>query len=940
MDNKLLAGLNEEQIKAVTTTEGYVRVIAGAGSGKTKALTTRYAYLVDELDISPNRILSVTFTNKAANEMKERIINLVGDIPTPYIMTFHGFCNRFLHSEIEVLGISSKFKIMDTDDQLDILKVVYNELGLTNKDFPYKRALTEIIGAGCKNGQRTILSNYEELIEKYSSYELNQLMQLAPTNEMKMIYGYLREQKRDACLDYEDLLNFALYILKTRKEVRDTWENVFDYIQVDEFQDVSLREVELVGILANKCNNLFVVGDDSQCVPEGSMIMTEQGEIPVEKISVGDKVLSGIGNSEVGSFAVDEVLVKDVDSYLIEVKTTNGYILKSTPEHQLYAVQDIDIPVSGANYLYHYASKIKDVNTGVYGSILNMDGSIVEVKNIDLADRFLKSLYDLDETFDKTYTFANFTDEAMSLCKMEDLVEGDLLPVYSNGKVTIEEVIEVNRVYYKGKVYDLNISPTRNYIVNGIIVHNCIYSFRGSDVNCIVHFEEIMNKVQGKKNKVQSIYMTTNYRSTPEILDVSNSLIKHNVNRLDKNLVAHNSNGAKVLHYHARNIYNEADWVARRILSLNRPFSDFAILYRSNSTSRAIEEKLMENNIPYEVLSGISFYARKEIKDVLAVLSLVAFGDNLSFQRTIKNLSLGIGPKKIQILQELSGNKTTLYNALRANIDIKGFKSTKAAWLVDLIEDLRAYSETETISMLMGRVFTALNLEEMYKESEVERWENLQELKRSAQHYEHSQHEKVDLGEYLSMLSLYTNADREEKIDTVKLMTIHAAKGLEFPIVFVVGMNEGLMPSSRTNSIEMLEEERRIAYVAMTRAKELLFLSDAEGENFDRSYRLPSRFLFNIPRDLYNSEGKMDEYLVKQTQMKVMEDERKLVKPTSSILDSISDMNSIQINNRVRHSSFGEGTVMQITNDAYVILFDEVGLKGIRLDSKKIEKIR
>ena len=281
----------------------------------------------------------------------------------------------------------------------------YNELGLTNKDFPYKRALTEIIGAGCKNGQRTILSNYEELIEKYSSYELNQLMQLAPTNEMKMIYGYLREQKRDACLDYEDLLNFALYILKTRKEVRDTWENVFDYIQVDEFQDVSLREVELVGILANKCNNLFVVGDDSQCVPEGSMIMTEQGEIPVEKISVGDKVLSGIGNSEVGSFAVDEVLVKDVDSYLIEVKTTNGYILKSTPEHQLYAVQDIDIPVSGATYLYHYASKIKDVNTGVYGSILNMDGSIVEVKNIDLADRFLKSLYDLDETFDKTYTF-------------------------------------------------------------------------------------------------------------------------------------------------------------------------------------------------------------------------------------------------------------------------------------------------------------------------------------------------------------------------------------------------------------------------------------------------------------------------------------------------------------------------------------------------------
>ena len=281
MSNKLLVGLNEDQIKAVTTTEGYVRVIAGAGSGKTKALTHRFCHLVNDLDISPERILSVTFTNKAANEMKERIMKMVGDVGTPYIMTFHGFCNRFLHSEIEVLGISSKFKIMDTDDQIDILKVVYNDLGLTNKDLPYKRALTEIIGAGCKNGQRSFLSNYEELLEKYTSYELHQLMQLAPTTEMKMIYGYLREQKRDACLDYEDLLNLALYILKTRKEIRESWELAFDYIQVDEFQDVSLREVELVGILANKCGNLFVVGDDSQCIPAGSMIRTANGEVPL-----------------------------------------------------------------------------------------------------------------------------------------------------------------------------------------------------------------------------------------------------------------------------------------------------------------------------------------------------------------------------------------------------------------------------------------------------------------------------------------------------------------------------------------------------------------------------------------------------------------------------------------------------------------------------------
>ena len=943
MENKLLKGLNEDQIKAVTTTEGYVRVIAGAGSGKTKALTHRFAYLVDELDISPDRILSVTFTNKAANEMKERIMKMVGDIGTPYIMTFHGFCNRFLHSEIEVLGISSKFKIMDVDDQLDILKVVYAEMGLSNKDLPYKRALTEIIGAGCKNGQRTYISNYEELIEKYSSYELNQLMQLAPTKEQKMIYGYLREQKRDACLDYEDLLNFALYILKTRKEVRESWEFAFDYIQVDEFQDVSLREVELVGILSNKCNNLFVVGDDSQCIPKGSKVATSSGEVNIEDIKVGDKVLSGIGHSFVGEFEVTDVFSKEVDTFIYEIETTDKQVLKATGEHSLFAVREEEIPVSGVTILNLFNSPGRNYTTGTYTHLVRTpNGSNFAFSTYDSAIKYAESqLITEKDSIGKSelYTSANLVDTPMYLCKVNELSQGDLIAVYEGGKLVLTEIKSVNMVKYVGTVYDLNVEETHNYIVDDCVVHNCIYSFRGSDVNCIVHFGEIMNKVQGKNNSVTSIYLTTNYRSTPEILDVSNSLIKHNLNRLDKNLVANNPNGTKVLHYHARNIYNEADWVARRILTLRRNFSDFAILYRSNSSSRAIEEKLMENGIPYEVLSGISFYARKEIKDVLAILSIVAFGDNLSFQRVIKNLSLKIGPKKIDILRELAGSQTTLYNALRKNYDTKAFKSTKAQWLVEFIEELRVYAETETISMLMGRIYTELNLEEMYKNSEAERWENLQELKRSAQHYEHSQREKVDLADYLSMLSLYTNADNEEKPDTVKLMTIHAAKGLEFPIVFVIGMNEGLMPSSRTVSADMMEEERRIAYVALTRAKELLFLSDAEGENFDRSYRLPSRFLLNIDRDLYNSEGKIDEYLLKRTQEKVDEDAKKMGQATSSILDSISDMNKIEIQNRVRHSSFGEGTVMQVLDEAYVILFDDIGIKGIRKDSKKIEKI-
>ena len=865
--NKILMGLNKEQLEAVTTTEGYVRVIAGAGSGKTRALTTRYAYLVDELDISPNRILSVTFTNKAANEMKARINHMIGgDIATPYIMTFHGFCNRFLHSEIEVLGISKNFKIMDVDDQVDMLKVVYNELGLTNTDFPYKRALTEIIGAGCKNGQRIYLSNYEELLEKSSSYELHNLMQIAPNRELKIIYGYLREQKRDACLDYEDLLNMALYVLKTRKEVRDMWENVFDYIQVDEFQDVSLREVELLGILSNKCGNLFVVGDDSQCIIAGSQVRGKYGvERNIDGLNIGDEVLSGVGNGEVESFKIDAVFMRDYNGKVISIYLQNGNKLTLTPEHKLFACRNS--LKQNSVYLEYFGNVAKDVGrdnaTYTYGHNIYDGSNVTCVTDFDKAGEYAHIIADREEK-DLVVNARLIPQLPSELCRADELKVGDSLPIYLDYSVKLSDIVDIKIEDYNGKVYDINVPNSRNFFVNNILVHNCIYSFRGSDVNCIVQFEAIMNKLQNRENKVHSVYLTTNYRSTPQILDVSNALIKHNINRVDKDLIANKGNGARVLHYHARNVYNEADWVARRILSLKKPYSDIAILYRSNTSSRTLEEKLIENGIPYEVLSGISFYSRKEIKDVLALLSVVAFGDNLSFMRTIKTLSLGIGPKKIELLKELSGGKFSLFETLSMNIDHKTFKSTKAKWLVELVEDLKQYAEVETISMLMGRVYTALNLEELYKNSEVERWENLQELKRSAQHYEHNQREKVELGNYLSMLSLYTSSDEEETPNKVKLMTIHAAKGLEYPIVFVVDMNEGIMPSSRTTCAAMMEEERRIAYVAMTRAKELLFMVDAEGSNYDNTYRLPSRFIFNIPRDKFDSEGKIDEMLIRQ----------------------------------------------------------------------------
>lgn len=941
MGTDILKGLNKSQIEAVTTTEGYVRVIAGAGSGKTKALTTRYAYLVDECDISPSKILSVTFTNKAANEMKERIRSMLGDIPTPYIMTFHGFCNKFLRSEIEAMGISTNFKIMDTDDQTDILKVIYKELGITIKQIPYKRALNDIIGKGYKFGKREFLQNYEELFVECSSADFHQKMLEAEDIESQILYGYLREQKRDACLDFEDLLNFTLYLLKTRKYIGDSWQDAFSYIQVDEFQDVSLREVELVSILSKKCGNLFVVGDDSQCVVEGTQIETIDGMKNVEDIQIGDKVRTARGNGKTGCRKVTAVMKKLVENGTVfEVKTKTGSVLRITGEHQVFAntEDDMDKSVTSNNLLCYFANtSIKDDNSSHTFNTKDVTYTFRdfgEATEYALESKeFKMGLIDIGANICGSLSYLHFVGE---------LGVGDLIPVISplEKGLVLEEIVDIQEVPYSGYVYDLNVADTHNYIAEGVLVHNCIYSFRGADVNCIVKFEEIMNQLQNRKNKITTVYMVKNYRSTPEILDVSNSLIKHNVNRLDKDLIAENPNGTRVLYHHSKNVYRQADWVVQRILSLHRPYSDFAILYRQNSSSRVIEEKLVENSIPYQIFSGISFYARKEIKDVLAVLSLIAFEDNLSFNRLVKTLSLGIGNKKIETLKELSGEKATLYMTLKMNKDIKIFKNTKANWLISFIETMKGYAQTEKLSNLISRIFMELNLEETYMNSgELDRWENLQELKRSAQHYERSQAEKVEIADYLGILSLYTNTDREDKENSVKLMTIHGSKGLEFPVVFVIDMNEGVIPSGRTTTVAMMEEERRIAYVAMTRAKELLFFSDAEGENYDNTNKLPSRFLLNIKRDLYDTDGTIDLDLFRQTERLVQSDSFKLQDLKSDIFEEIANKSEFKEGTEVIHSHFGKGTILKVEDDYYAIMFENVGLKGIRKDTTKLKKV-
>lgn len=728
-----LAKLNKEQLLSVQTTEGYIRVIAGAGSGKTRALTTRYAYLIEEKEAMSNRILCVTFTNKAANEMKSRVTNMIGNTGTPFIMTFHGFCNRFLREEIHNIGWNQKYKIIDTDADIPVvLKTVYEKIGITSKDVPYSVAINDIISNGCKSPNRLLIPNYEEIFEFSNSSDLEKRSLASSQLEYKILYGYLAEQVKDSLLDYEDLLNLTLYILKNKPIIREKWQQAFDYIQVDEFQDVSVRELELVSILSDKCNNLFVVGDGDQS----------------------------------------------------------------------------------------------------------------------------------------------------------------------------------------------------------------IYSFRGSNVDCINKFEKYLSGFKGRKIDVQTIILNQNYRSTPEILDVSNSLIKHNTNRIKKDLNANRENGARVIHYHGKSVYDEAQWVVDKIMSLDYNYSDIAVLYRTHSLSKAIEDKLIEYGIPYRIVSGIGFYQRKEIKDIISILSLASFDDNLSFTRIIKELPLGIGKKKIEYIKLKSKEENiSLYEALKRHSSDKELAKTKAAYLIDLIEYIRANSNTQKIYQLIDYIIMYLELEEEYgKLDEEQRYENVIELKRSAQRYESESNEECSIENYLNMISLYTNQDREDNADKVTLMTIHASKGLEFPVVFVIGLNEGILPSSKSRTPEDFEEERRIGYVALTRAKDLLFMTDAEGENYDKSIRIPSRYLINIDADLYDSNGDRDDYLFRKA--KEIADSEDAFNNYIGLTDESETANDIKkIGDRVYHQDYGNGTVINIDSQGWIIMFDDMQIKGIAKGSKKLKKI-
>ena len=737
--NNMLDKLNERQKEAVLATEGPVLVLAGAGSGKTTVLVNRTAYMISEKHIRTWNILAITFTNKAAREMKDRIERLLGDTAKDmWIGTFHSVCVRILRSCIDLLGYSRDFVIYDTADTKTVMKECLRELDIDEKSFPVRNVLSIISNA--KNDLMDA-ATFENVYK--SDYRMSIIA--------KIYYRYQTKLRKNNAVDFDDIILNTVKILSENPDVLSKYQDKFQYILVDEYQDTNNSQYLLINLLAQANRNLCVVGDDDQS----------------------------------------------------------------------------------------------------------------------------------------------------------------------------------------------------------------IYKFRGANIGNILNFED-------DYSDVQKITLDQNYRSTQNILDAANSVISNNKGRMGKSLWTSNGDGNKVFVYTGTNEYDEARYIARQIkkhFDEQGSFSDCAILYRTNAQSRVIEEMLMRESVPYKVLSGLRFYDRKEIKDIIAYLRVVYNpNDDVSLARIINEPKRKIGNATLEKARNIAREKeTSLYDVISHADDYPEFKTAikKLLSFSEIIQSLIKLKDTVTIEDLTGRILNdtgympALVMEDT-TESKT-RIENLGEFISVITEFEKNEETGNTLGEFLENISLVSDIDGyDENEDSAVLMTIHSAKGLEFPIVFLSGLEEGLFPGMRSmESDDDIEEERRLCYVAITRAKEQLYITKTISRTI-HGKTMPttaSRFFKEIPVEYLE-----DKTTLQPKVAKVMQDlgvrnasaPKKEVYMTKGFGSSVkssgsTDYSKFKAGDAVEHRTFGRGEILKATpcgNDCILeIQFESIGFKRLMAAFAKVKKI-
>ncbi|PBI43252.1 DUF3553 domain-containing protein [Clostridioides difficile] len=739
--------LNPAQREAVEKTEGPVLILAGAGSGKTKVLTTRIAYLIEDKGVQAPNILAITFTNKAANEMRERVEQNIGpETKDMWISTFHSCCVRILRKDINKIGYNRSFVIYDSADQVTLVKDCLKELNLSDKVFEPKAVISAISGAKDKL--------YTPKQFKDINMADNRMVKIAD------IYALYQDRlKRNSALDFDDLILKTVELFKANDEVLAYYRSRFRYIMVDEYQDTSKAQYELIKLLAREHQNICVVGDDDQS----------------------------------------------------------------------------------------------------------------------------------------------------------------------------------------------------------------IYGWRGADIRNILEFEKDYDNVHVVK-------LEQNYRSTQVILDAANKVISNNIERKRKKLWSEKKEGELIKIQLTGSEIEEADFIADSIAQIarkeNRPYKDFAVLYRANAQARPVEDALNRSQIPYNIYGGTKLYERKEIKDLLAYLRVIQNPqDDISIKRIINVPRRGIGLRTIEKIEDRANLKQESIYSVLIEIETNSDISTKArasiSGFVDIIGTLRTIKEVYPVSKLIEKVLdTTGYMDELVEirnknekdltgkgEEAQDRIDNLREFISIALEFESSNddtYENKDLETFLTSIALTSESNDEEDNDRVSLMTIHTSKGLEFPVVFLTGMEEGLFPISRaikSMSDSQIEEERRLCYVGITRAKEELYMSLTEKRTLygKTNVAIASRFMEELPEEcierLYKvkkelsyskaSYNMLDKYTKKY--MSTISKSKVADKVNATIKDSNKETNpdDIKLGSKVHHPKFGVGTVVSIIGTDVTIAFDQQGIKKI-----------
>lgn len=736
-----LNGLNDRQKEAVLHTDGPLLILAGAGSGKTRVVTHKIAYLIEEKRIFPGNILAITFTNKAANEMKERVASLLNtNVEGMWMGTFHSICVRVLRRDIDKIGYNRSFTIYDRDDQITLIRECIKERNLSKDMYKESSVLAQI--STLKDSMTSPDSFINENYKDFYKRNIGELYAL-----------YQQKLKQYNALDFDDLIIKTVEMLKANPLILSYYQNKFQYVFVDEYQDTNKVQYELVQLLSGKYKNLCVVGDGDQS----------------------------------------------------------------------------------------------------------------------------------------------------------------------------------------------------------------IYGWRGADISNIRDFEK-------DYKGATTILLEQNYRSTQNILQLANKVIKNNPSRKDKNLWTDNHEGETIVYEELPDAEDEALFVVNKIDELIKEGykpSDCAILYRTNAQSRSFEESFIRKAIPYKIVGGLKFYDRKEIKDIVAYLKVIENPvDNISLKRIINTPRRGIGDATIQKLEEFAQQTNdSIYGALLSleHVNLSARAKNSLQPFITMMNNLMAKKEIMGIQEFIEDVINSSGyVRDLEKEDTIEsqtRLENIKEFISVAIDFE-ARMGDITMEEFLANIALLSDVDKtSDSTNVVTMMTIHSAKGLEFPVVFMVGMEDGLFPTFRALDSESdLEEERRLCYVAVTRAERLLYITSAKIRTIygKTNYTLPSRFIGEMGEAIEKSpKNNEKEQLVAvkdyrtQKETKIIPGSPRpfIIQAPSRVIPEASSKLDLNLGDKVRHKKWGIGTVVQIKDKEggdkeLVITFEQEGLKRLLQSIAPIEVVR